>query len=354
VKAPATKKLLISLFLVVSISLFPTSAFLNNCAIQSEGNTEPISLKQESDTQEEPAAEEVQDEASEYIDEKVAEEEETYPAESTKITLKISYNFELPGKTEKIEFITLVPDNYYPRQKVHETLYSITPAEIFKSDDNNYARFVLDDPKDSFVIDIISVLELFRYDMDTASQISNFLNTGLDISESYTRQENYIEKDSPLIQEACRDFKEKKQIDLIRQIYDFVLDNMSYSGYNPGDLGAVAALNAGRGDCTEYSDLFIALCRARYIPARFIEGYTIDMNNLNIGHNWTEVYTDDYGWLPFDPTYDDTDGTTFEKLRNIYIYLSFIRNDDILNYYHFYYYTYRGDSINVSKNIEVY
>ncbi len=353
-KDTAAKKLLISLFLVISIFLFSTAALLNNCGIQLQDNIESVTLEWKSDTQEEPAAEEVQDEASGDVDEEVTEEEEPYPAESIKVTFKISYKFELPGKTEKIEFITLVPDDYYPRQKVHETRYSIIPAEIFKSDNNSYARFVLADPEDSFVIDIISALELFRYDMDTASQIGNFPNNNLDISESYIQQENYIEKDSPLIQETCRDFKEKRQIDSVKQIYNFVLDNMSYSGYNPGDLGAAAALNAGSGDCTEYSDLFVTLCRARGIPARFIEGYTIDMHNLDIGHNWTEVYLDDYSWVPFDPTYDDTDGTTFEELKNVYIYLSFIRNDNILNYYHFYYYTYWGDSITVSKNIEVY
>jgi hypothetical protein len=80
---------------------------------------------------------------------------------------------------------------------------------------------------------------------------------------------------------------------------------MEYFGYNPSSAGAVSALLKGGGDCTEYSDLFVALCRAKGMPARTIEGYTTDTapDKIMLGHNWSEVFFDNYGWVPFDTIY---------------------------------------------------
>jgi len=134
---------------------------------------------------------------------------------------------------------------------------------------------------------------------------------------------------------------------------------MEYFGYNPSSAGAVSALLRGGGDCTEYSDLFVALCRAKGIAARTVEGYTTDASydNISLGHNWSEVYFDIYGWVPFDTIYDDNNGnsdaTTFDNLKNIYIYTSFERNDKVLLNYHYYVYTYYGDNFEVDKKISV-
>jgi transglutaminase-like putative cysteine protease len=99
----------------------------------------------------------------------------------------------------------------------------------------------------------------------------------------------------------------------------------------------------------------VTLCRASNFPARSIEGYTINAGDLSIGHNWSEVYVNGCGWIPFDPTFDDGNGdsqnVTFNNLENVYVYMSFLRNDPNLEYYHYYYYNYSGDNIKVTKKI---
>ncbi len=62
------------------------------------------------------------------------------------------------------------------------------------------------------------------------------------------------------------------------------------------------------GTCDEFSSLFIALCRALGIPARYVSG--IAYSNIpeleGFGnHAWAEVYFPDNGWVPFDPTYGE-------------------------------------------------
>ncbi len=66
-------------------------------------------------------------------------------------------------------------------------------------------------------------------------------------------------------------------------------------------------LDNKEGVCDELTNLFIALCRALGIPARFISGvsYTnVESSKEGWGpHGWAEVYFPKYGWVPFDVTY---------------------------------------------------
>jgi len=278
-----------------------------------------------------------------------------------KINFTISYDIKLLGKTEKIEFTTLVPDDCEYRQNVYETVYSITPDETFAVDSNKYVKFIIE-PEDDFSINIFNEMQIFDYDLIEASRNQDYLNKeenslSADNLGDYTKEENFIEKDNHQIQEISKNFIQENQIDLVREIYDFVLDYLKYTGYIPEDIGAVGTLKLKGGDCSCYSDLFVALCRACDIPARAVEGYTIDSRSISIGHDWVEVYLNDLGWIPFDPTFDDSNGnssdSTFENLKNVYVYLSFIRNDESLNNYHFYAYNYWGDNVEVTKVIEV-
>ena len=61
----------------------------------------------------------------------------------------------------------------------------------------------------------------------------------------------------------------------VRSIYDWVQSNIKYQ-FDPTIRTCLHALDQGHGDCEELSSLFIALCRARGIPARavWIPGHT--------------------------------------------------------------------------------
>jgi transglutaminase-like putative cysteine protease len=207
-------------------------------------------------------------------------------------------------------------------------------------------------------------MELFDFDLLAAQNTPGNLDSGShgkvrQLLAEYLISEKHLEADDPQIEAAADSFDNSGQVELVCSIYSFVLGRMQYSGYNPSDVGAAAALDSGSGDCTEYADLFAALCRAKGIPARVIEGYASDAgpDDLRFGHNWTEVYLDDFGWVPFDPIYDDNNGgspeTTFENLKNIYIYTGFKRNDETLYGYHYYAYNYYGDAIEVKKTVMI-
>lgn len=91
-----------------------------------------------------------------------------------------------------------------------------------------------------------------------------------------------------------------------RAIYDFVTDSLTYdksgAGWGRGDIHH--ACDIRRGNCTDFHALFIGLCRASGIPARFIIGFSIPDGKREgeIGgyHCWAEFYIDGRGWIPVD------------------------------------------------------
>lgn len=280
------------------------------------------------------------------------------------VEFDLSYDFSVPGRTYKIDFVVPVPKTIPGRQNILSTSYSPTPSRIFDENGNRYAAFVFNNPGKKEKVTISVKAELFRYDLLTARKNRGMgLTSGgqaaaeADEPENYLAHEKYIEKDHRQVREVADGIDGETDIDIVKNIYDYVLDNMEYSVLGRKDWGAVKALELKKGDCTEYSDLFVALCRAKGIPARVVSGYTVGFGSASTGHNWVEVYLHDYGWVPFDPTAGDVKnaivrGNAFSNLQPVYITLSCVRNDPVLRNYNFAAYTYWGDRIKITDSVE--
>ncbi|HEC02609.1 MAG TPA: transglutaminase domain-containing protein, partial [Phycisphaerales bacterium] len=143
----------------------------------------------------------------------------------------------------------------------------------------------------------------------------------------------------------------------VKAIYERVVDHMEYVVRGEDDKGALTALELGKGDCTEYSDLFVAICRAKGIPARVVTGYTVTTDVSRAKHNWAEVYMQDRGWVPIDLTAGDVGNAAFRnrvfgRMRPGYIYLSHVRNDYVLDNHNFGAFKYWGDRVRITDSIE--
>ena len=130
-------------------------------------------------------------------------------------------------------------------------------------------------------------------------------------------------------------------------IYDFFLENYKYDmapGATPlnKDFVTYFLKDQGRGYCAHFASAGTMLLRSYGIPARYVEGYVVTasgisesatsgegdaglyytgnnpLNNTALittevtdgdAHAWTEVYIDDFGWVPFEFTVPD-DGST--------------------------------------------
>lgn len=111
--------------------------------------------------------------------------------------------------------------------------------------------------------------------------------------DRYLRSERFVEVDAPEIQALAQSFGSGTPEAIARQAYEWVAENIAMRGYVAEDRGAFHALRARAGDCTEAMYLFMALVRARGIPARSVEGFVTRGSGVLRAeelHNWAEYH----------------------------------------------------------------
>ncbi|MGN0536451.1 MAG: transglutaminase family protein [Acutalibacteraceae bacterium] len=123
--------------------------------------------------------------------------------------------------------------------------------------------------------------------------------------EKYLKETVMLDFSNENIQQLLqkRKWRELDEYNRIKQIYNYVRDEIQF-GYNTDDsIKASKVLSDGYGQCNTKGTLFMALLRGVGIPCR-VHGFTIDkelqkgaMSGLvyknapnNIFHSWVEVY----------------------------------------------------------------
>ena len=281
--------------------------------------------------------------------------EETYGSSQPSELVSFDFDFHilLSGHNDSIEFVVAVPKTIDRRQNVLEVTYDPQPVDIFDEGENRYAEFLFIEPASDIVVSISGEAELFGYDLSSAMEMKN--PGGESVLNRYLVSEQYLEKGSPEIRAVAESIEGADETDTVEGLFDYVVDNTSYTGYNPGEVGAEEAIERGGGDCSEFADILVALCRAKEIPAKTTDGFIVQekvegQDVSTIKHSWAEVYIEEYGWVPFDPTFADSGLATFNQLDPIFLRVSDIRNNDILNHGHFWAYHYWGDPIEVTES----
>jgi transglutaminase-like putative cysteine protease len=112
---------------------------------------------------------------------------------------------------------------------------------------------------------------------------------------------------TPEIREAVKEAigLETNPLVKARKIFRFVANNIGYCSeeeYSVIPSFSTKALTTCKGDCGIQSMLFITMCRAAGIPARWQSGYQTRPDAWNM-HDWAEFYVEPWGWLPADVSY---------------------------------------------------
>lgn len=145
----------------------------------------------------------------------------------------------------------------------------------------------------------ISAVQARDYDKADAEYILN------------TQSQYFIEADDPGIASTANKLKgsQTSPYETARVFYGWVKEHMAYQLVG-GLKGAKFAYENGYGECGDYSCLFVALCRASGIPARPVVGRWAT-SKKNDWHVWAEFYLPGYGWIPVDPTVEDSNGGNY-------------------------------------------
>lgn len=126
---------------------------------------------------------------------------------------------------------------------------------------------------------------------------------------------------------------EKNKLKQLKLIYEWINENIPWASaleYSTIDNISEYCIKNMHGDCGIKSMLFITLARLNGIPAKWESGWMLHPNRINL-HDWAEIYSDQFGWIPVDV---DFGLQNFEDIKLKYFYLGgidsyrFIVNDD--------------------------
>lgn len=261
---------------------------------------------------------------------------EAYRVHVAEITHTISIRN--PGKagTTRMELWVPLIRNVTARHLVVANISSSsgTPEFLEDSSGNLYAHWtqIVIPSGQTFVAEIRYHALSFAVQFRVNSSLSKPYNTESSVYEKYTQPEKFIESDDELIVSTAKNIVAEIDEDdyhaRAQAIYEFVVNYLTYR-LQPKEQGALWALENKEGDCSEYSYLFVALCRAVGIPARVqagfaFSGYTEETEN---GHMWAEYYLEEYGWIPVDASwklFDKLDNRHFAALQSIPEYTEFV------------------------------
>ncbi len=108
--------------------------------------------------------------------------------------------------------------------------------------------------------------------------------------------------------------------DYLKAVFDEV-QGLKFKPFK-GTTDALTALRLGEASCNGRSRLFVALMRARGLPARLVGGLVMTQGEKQTSHQWVEVLVGGH-WVPMDPTNDH-----FARLPHHY--LTLYRGDEAL------------------------
>jgi transglutaminase-like putative cysteine protease len=118
----------------------------------------------------------------------------------------------------------------------------------------------------------------------------------------------YVSRDAELARIAKTLKRGKDPVDAVLAACEKVRDAMTYQAGTTGvHTSATEAWQAGKGVCQDYAHLTLVLLREMGIPARYVSGYLLPREEVEVGetvsgqsHAWIEARTG--GWWGFDPT----------------------------------------------------
>lgn len=271
---------------------------------------------------------------------------------ATRMELVWRYHVAAEPGTRKVRFVVLLPQTLPRRQAVSGLAFDPEPTRVYAKGRDLYAEYVLRQPLAETVLTVRTFVELLRPDLQTAAALGP--PGEAQVEPAWTAPEEHVESDDPGISEAAATVADGEVPRVVRGLLALVGRHMRYGGFQSRELGARGAFDERRGDCTDYADLFVALCRARGIPARVAKGIVTEFGEDTSKHSWSEAWLGPaLGWVAFDPLWIDLGKATADTMKAVYLTLSYNRNDPELDGYHDWVYWYWGGRAKVTETLDV-
>jgi hypothetical protein len=292
------------------------------------------------------------------------------------VSFEINCKLQSTGKLSSMRIFFGIPKTIEGSQNVINLNFKPSPIAVYDDNDTRYAIFNFRDPPQSISLTLKGEIELHRRDLMTAlsswnaggqSSISALSHAEraeylkaeefIEVNDSGIRAiANTIESPSARLAKISRsngvEATQTAEIETVQEILQWLRRNIKYE-MNDEVVGAAKTVKRGKGKCQEFSELFIALCRAKGLPARYVSGlntYFDERNpNSTSRHGWAEVFVSGLDWVPFDPTWM---ASTSDIEKPIHICLTKMRHNlalGISSNFQWSYYKFQQTPVQVSK-----
>jgi len=218
-----------------------------------------------------------------------------------------------PGKVKKLNAYMAIPVNRITQKITDSIVYEPTYTDIITDKwGQKTARFELKDIQAGEQRNLLMKVRVNTYEVRYfifPDKVGKLADIPEEISKIYLEDHEKYQITHPVIQNAVKEAvgEEENPYWIARNIFDYLREHMYYEmagGWNT----APTVLERGNGSCSEYSFVYIAMCRAAGLPARYVGSVVIrgdDAAMDDVFHRWVEVFIPGYDWIPVDPSGGD-------------------------------------------------
>ena len=197
-------------------------------------------------------------------------------------------------------------------QTISNTSYPNGELLTDGSTQNKYLRFLYNseqlqgsggtiDNKLSFNATLLPV----HFDFSQVNEIYPYDYTAPECYKNLGASDVYVVPNNPTIISIADEIWANSTdfLDYARKCYEYVAYHYSYLNPYTGLHPLTELLANGGGDCGNLSSIYISLLRNKRIPSRHV----VAILPNNDYHIWAEFYLEQYGWIPVDVTYKNSD-----------------------------------------------
>ncbi|MFH0883416.1 MAG: transglutaminase domain-containing protein, partial [bacterium] len=252
--------------------------------------------------------------------------------QSDKHTLDVKLLYEFrnygPGEVPELDVYIAVPHDM-PNQVLHgDPTFTPAPKEFLEDRwGQRVAHFRLENPAPGVRNRITMEATADLYDARQfvfPHHVGKLKDIPKEIRQLYLVDEDKYRINDPIIQNAVKAAigDETNPYWMMRRIHKYIRDRLYYElagGWNV----APRVLERGNGSCSEYTFVFISMCRAAGIPARYVGSVVVRGDEASTDlyfHRWSQVYMPGFGWMMVDPQGGDQE--TPSKVGNSIGHLS--------------------------------
>lgn len=150
----------------------------------------------------------------------------------------------------------------------------------------------------TFVIPVYSVETSIQ-----ADKVQKFSDTTRLLYKVYTAPDSCIPSGDAVLVQLAKTIvgKETNPYKQALLIYNYMLENYRLlNQLQPKEISSTNLMDSLQGDAYDFAIIFTALCRATGIPALPVSGILVDNAKNGQNHWWSEIYLENFGWLPVD------------------------------------------------------